>query len=151
MPALQWNESYSVHNKTIDSQHKVLFEIFNKLHVECSNNDREALQSALLELHKYTVYHFEAEERFMVSVTFKGVIMHKIEHKYFVKRIQEVIDQEGDQSGDQLRVLITFLSSWLIQHVLGEDKKIPVIANARHGSNNCISGSSTNKELSAHG
>ncbi len=128
MSPIIWNESYSVHNSAIDDQHKTLFEIFRKLHVQCDNNDLESLKEALLELLRYTVYHFKAEEIYMVDVSYRGIIMHRIEHNYFIKRIQEVIDLQDNRSAHRLRILITFLSSWLVQHVMGEDKKIPVTA-----------------------
>ena len=59
MSLLIWNDSYSVRNDTIDEQHRILFDIFNKLHLQCNNNDRESLHEILLELHKYTLYHFK--------------------------------------------------------------------------------------------
>jgi hemerythrin len=123
-----WNDSYSVHNDKIDCQHKVLFDIFARLHTECNNNDMELLHVLLRELHDYTIDHFKSEEEYMVEMRYKGVIMHRIEHRYFEKRIREVMEQESDRSADRLRILITFLSSWLVQHVVGEDKKIPVTA-----------------------
>ena len=125
MSLLIWNDSYSVENDLIDSQHKILFEIFNTLHDKCCKSEVDSFYDSILQLQSYTRYHFRAEEQYMAQINYKKIIMHKLEHRYFENRVDELTQKKNERSVDLLRLLITFLSNWLLQHVVGEDRKIP--------------------------
>ncbi len=126
MSLLTWNESFSIHNDLMDGQHKALLHLFNNLHKKCTDNDMDSLPAVMCKLQEYTKFHFQAEEEYMVEMRYKGIIMHKIEHRYFEKRVEEFTRHESDCTVDRVRLIIAFLSNWILRHILEEDKKISV-------------------------
>ena len=71
----------------------------------------------------YTVSHFEAEESLMKKYDYPGYEEHKSIHQKITQQVlsfQKKI-QEGDV--DLTEELMTFLKDWLIDHILGVDKK----------------------------
>lgn len=64
-----WREAYSVHIEIVDSQHKVLVDTFNELHVAIvTGMSREHLGKILSSLIKYAQDHFKTEERLMFPI-----------------------------------------------------------------------------------
>ena len=120
MTNLEWNDIYSIDNDEIDKQHKILFSIFNML-VVCVGN-AQFNNSVIDELISYTHYHFYTEEQYMIIVSYIDVDRHIEEHKYFVRRIEEL--RQSNVNTEQYLGLISFLSDWLLNHIMIEDKKI---------------------------
>ena len=68
MPFIEWNEKYSVHIEEIDSQHKKIFSIINRLHSALkARKGKKVIGNLLDELVDYTYYHFATEENISVS------------------------------------------------------------------------------------
>ena len=60
MPLFNWYNKYSVGNDEIDNQHKILFDIFNRLFDDCMSCDRNDVPTTVIdELISYADYHFK--------------------------------------------------------------------------------------------
>ncbi len=123
MEEFKWLSYYSVGNSTIDNQHKKLISLINTLFSFIGKNvEKEKIQAVIDELIKYTVYHFEDEEKYLEKFNYPKTETHKIEHEKFT---QQVLDFNEDfKKGIRfLNIeLYSFLRNWLHTHIAKTDK-----------------------------
>lgn len=71
------------------------------------------------------MYHFQAEEEFMLKIKYPGYFKQKVAHDDFVKEVESIdfsaIDQ--DQEG-YTRKLLEFIFGWVLDHILKSDMGI---------------------------
>lgn len=130
MAYMDWSENLSVGVKEIDNQHKNLIKMINEFYVRmmesdrsaCRERDRIALGKLLSSLVEYTVYHFQAEEKYMDKFNYADTPNHKQEHRFFVEKVMD-IKKRFDDGLLVLSVEATnFVKDWIIEHVMGSDK-----------------------------
>ncbi|HTY98633.1 MAG TPA: bacteriohemerythrin, partial [Rhodocyclaceae bacterium] len=106
----------------IDDQHKVLFDVLNRLWAAIIKRaGRDEMLAIVQELERYTVAHFTAEEVFMRAVDYADRDGHKKSHQEFIDRLaseKKVVLAGGSLSLD----LLKFLKDWLANHILVSDK-----------------------------
>ena len=124
MSLYPWKENYSVEIESIDNDHKHLFEIINQLFDAISHgNARENLSEFIFQLLDYTKNHFKREENYFAMTNYPETLEHKLQHEFFIDKI-ETLKKQFDSGDQQISVrLMTFLSDWLINHILVSDKK----------------------------
>lgn len=121
----EWNEKYKILNDTIDFQHEALFRVINDLIHACNLNDgtsKIVIEVAINELIKYSNFHFSDEEALMEKNNYHFLKEHKQEHQDF----RDVILHFKYKLDDDIQIeaeLIEFMETWLIKHILVEDKK----------------------------
>jgi hemerythrin len=120
-----WSDSLLTGVVAIDSDHKRLIETINRLEsVTSLNESREVLKEVLMSLLDYTKYHFEREEKLMqVAVGYAGAEAHKLEHRRFVKRVDDYVAAfcAGQEFTDDITM---FLYSWFVNHINKTDKEL---------------------------
>jgi hemerythrin len=119
-----WNDSYSVNIKEIDSQHKILIGLINELHDGMKvGKGKEILEKTLDELIKYTVYHFDYEEKLFTSYKYPESSSHKMAHTSLIQQVKTL--KENYDSGKTVLTMdvMNFLKDWLGNHIIGTDKK----------------------------
>ena len=124
MELIKWSEKYSVNNFLIDSQHKKLIDIINELHTAMKvARGSEIMQTIFDELIWYTREHFRTEEQIMLKFNYPGYNEHKAEHEKLTEKVLKL--QKDFKEGKALITMetMTFLKSWLIDHIEGTDKK----------------------------
>lgn len=123
MARLKWTDDYSVNISSVDLQHQKLFEIINSFYNSLKEkHNKDALLIAIIELKRYTVYHFDTEEALMKQYNFIGLRKHKEEHDIFRKKIEEV-EKNVTQGKMVLSLSITgFLETWIKSHIQGSDE-----------------------------
>lgn len=132
MPLLTWNEEYSVNNEELDSHHKELISILNRLYGECLEVDIEnCVGPKLDELLAYADYHFMAEEQYMRQIEYFEIDEHIELHKAFVFKLGEMKSVPHTSDLELTRELIVFIGKWLLRHVLEEDRKYAIHAAGR--------------------
>lgn len=125
MSGITWNDSISVGDATIDSQHKKLIDQINVLMKALSNTDQQqAVTDAIKFLSIYITQHFAYEERFMRRHEYPEVDAHTELHDGFVKTYEKFKAElrSGDSSG-LLEKVQKFLADWWWYHITIEDKK----------------------------
>jgi len=124
MPLVEWNDSYSVQNPTLDQQHRQLFELLNTLHDAMSQGKGKAILPEVFEnLIQYTHTHFAFEEALMEQCDYPDLAAHQRKH---VKLIEQIIAlQQRFANGDFGSSIQTrdFLKSWLTDHIKSSDQK----------------------------
>lgn len=124
----KWNENYETGIREIDVQHRKLIDIGAKLedmlHAGDSLDYYDYILETIEELKDYTEYHFSYEEKRMEETGYPELEMHRMEHLYFIKRINKVSTEDIDshQVGIIMETL-QFLAKWLFSHILKEDMK----------------------------
>jgi len=132
MPLITWNDNYSVNNEELDSHHKELFLILNRLYVECLDVDNEnCVGPKLDELLAYADYHFKAEVEYMRRIEYFEVDGHIDMHNGFVYRLEEMKRIPHVSQLELTKELIVFIGKWLLHHVLEEDRKYAAYAADR--------------------
>lgn len=123
---LTWRDEYSVGIDTIDSQHKILFEIGNKafkaLKDDTISNYNGDITAILEELKNYTIFHFKTEEEYMISINYKMYLSHKIEHDNFIQKLNELSEIDNSSNNlAHLQGLVKFIVKWIFDHILKSD------------------------------
>jgi len=125
-----WKDEFNLGVKSIDDQHKKLFDFLNRLHDIANRNDgfdhHDEIVQIFGELRDYTVYHFKYEEELMAKYGFdeQEIASHKAEHDGFVAKMLQVQKENIDEHKDQvLSAVINFAIDWITKHIFKTDKK----------------------------
>lgn len=126
---IEWGPQYHIGINEIDSQHKVLVDIINKLYASFgSKSTKKEIKKTLDELVDYTIYHFGNEENYFEKFGYKDTPAHLDQHHQFVERIKKFVDEFEDGDSTVSLDIINFLKDWLINHILKIDKRyVPLL------------------------
>ena len=111
----------------IDDEHKRLFELIGEIDSAVkSNTDSVSTAMALLnELKQYAVTHFAHEEAYMESINYKNMFIQKVQHDKFREKINDMnLEHLDENTEDTLSDILTYLTNWLVNHILEHDKQI---------------------------
>lgn len=124
MERVVWADEFHIGIDFFDEQHKHLIKLLDQLIAASENSSLSDVTSALLsEFMDTTFTHFSDEEDFMAKHDFPTLPEHKILHQEFVTKAQE-LNQLSTQLGKPVPIaLVTFLRTWLLDHIVNEDKK----------------------------
>ena len=132
MAMINWNDSLSVHVAEIDQQHKKLIEMINELNDAMKvGKGKDVLEKIVNNLIGYTATHFKTEENYFAKFGYPDTENHKKEHAAFVQKVSDF--KTGFETG-KLAVTIevmSFLSDWLKNHIMGTDKKYASFFNEK--------------------
>ena len=125
----EFKEEYKTGIDFIDEQHKVLFEIadktYNLLKNDFTLDKYDKIVALIEELQNYTIFHFNAEEKYMESINYKRMFTQKVEHDAFIKRIKDVDFSKIDENQDEYIInILQLLNDWLTGHIFENDKLI---------------------------
>lgn len=122
--ALEWDSSFATGIRSIDEQHRKLFDMVNDLHDAMQQKrSKEAIGQILSRLIEYTGSHFAHEEDAFRKTSYPEESAHKQEHS---KLVEQVLDLQGKfNAGEAVltQSVIEFLQGWLINHIKGTDKR----------------------------
>jgi hemerythrin len=118
MSLINWEESLSVKVSEIDTQHKKLVELINKLHDAMKERKANtALGGIIEELVNYALNHFQTEERYFDKFGYLKATSHKKEHKDFVNKVAAFKDDFAKGKMMLSMEIMEFLKGWLINHI----------------------------------
>jgi len=128
---IKWKDEYSIGVERVDEQHKKLFEIANRsydlLRNQLITDKYGKIIEIIDELKNYTIYHFQAEEDYMKEIGYKKFLSQKVAHNDFLEKMDNIdVEQIDDGQNEYLIGILDFVSEWLIEHILKEDKLIAV-------------------------
>lgn len=131
MPLISWTSALSTGVQEIDTQHKNLIEIVNRLNDAMQGGQgKDALGTVLDELVQYTVYHFGTEEKLMSEHDYAEKDKHFAEHRQLVADVS-AFKEKFDGGNVMLSTeIMNFLRDWLSKHIMGTDKKLGQALNA---------------------
>ncbi len=122
---LEWKEEYSLHIKEIDEQHKKFLDFVYVLNEEFDSDTKQLLLKKICKAFmEYSNYHFDTEEKFMVTYNYNDQYEEHIQqHRLFKATITQYNNNfENEQNLE--KKIISFAEDWLTEHILKYDKKL---------------------------
>lgn len=117
---LEWNESYSLGDATIDADHERAFALANQF---IAAKDQIEQTAIAMQLYKHTREHFKREEALMREVKFPDVKAHTERHNLLIGRLNVIC--AGIAQGDVNRqALITLMTDWAMHHIVEDDAQL---------------------------
>ncbi len=134
MAVIAWKEIYATGIVVLDNEHRGLIEQIDLLY-EAVRDKRgdEVIVDILTTLEKYTVDHFQHEEKLMAEYHFPGLEQHKVIHVNLIAEIQKFKQKNSDGAEELAKELLSFLRSWLMEHIMKVDKEYGAFLESRGG------------------
>jgi hemerythrin len=135
MSFIEWGVDFYTGLPDVDLQHKKLVALANRLS-KVSEADPALIAQAFQELKDYVLEHFSLEERLMdeAKISPDHIKYHKHAHAIFVAKIAELWEARDEDNGQTLNVMLEFLKSWILQHILQTDRKMASEVHGKLGS-----------------
>jgi hemerythrin len=132
MALITWTDALSVNIREIDTQHKRLFELMNKLHEAMKiGKGNDVLGGILGDLVNYTVVHFSNEEAYLKKYDYPEFVQHKKIHDELTQKAK-ALKASFDQGKQTISIdVLTFLMDWLNNHILKTDKRYSSFLNGK--------------------
>lgn len=120
---LDWSDDYRIGIAAIDHDHKVLFQLVNRLHDRIKAGDGDdAIGEALAGLAAYINTHFEREERYMDDCGYPDLVRHAERHRKLTDTVNSLKTLfEDDPKQIKSDMILNFLKGWLTDHILKND------------------------------
>ena len=120
----KWNKTFETGIIKIDIQHKVIIVILNELYDIIIGNQQEyKIDDTISELVRYAEYHFVTEEELFEKYNYSKEKEHKLEHRKFIEKINNLINHANVDRGTVAIELLNFLKDWLTDHILVTDQE----------------------------
>ncbi len=120
----KWTPDYSVNIKAIDDQHKELVAILNHLFLAVARQQGDKVIAGILDaLTDYTRIHFALEERLMREANYAELDAHMEEHRRLIAQLDRLCKIHLLEERPIYFEMLSFLKSWLKEHIQGEDRK----------------------------
>lgn len=122
---IPWSTIYEVGVPLIDGQHQKLTKMINDFHSATKTGHNRAEAFFLLNgLIRYAEEHFRDEEALMAASHYPELTRQKIEHEKFILRVFELAASYEKKEAEIDEIVMSFLKTWLIDHILKEDRKL---------------------------
>lgn len=119
---LEWRPQLSVGNDVIDTDHKHLIGIINRVEDSLAAKDFEGLNNALVSLSRYSRTHFAAEETIARAVGYAHVSRLHESHLALLEKLDQMRqDLVQEWSPAMVDSFTGLLRDWLVNHVIKED------------------------------
>ena len=119
-----WKAEYSVGIASIDAQHMKLVQMLNRLWeaVELGRGN-DVVSGILEELLRYTLFHFDYEEKLFLLHGYPEAAAHIAEHDALRARIDELRARFANADAGIPDELAAFLKEWLKRHITVSDRR----------------------------
>ena len=128
--AFTWDDKFNTDVEVVDTQHHKLVDLINRLGaISARQTSTAELGDILTELANYTVYHFDTEEKLMKHYEIDAAhqYTHIEAHQHFTAQVTvaaKLLLGSTDLSSQLVTPLLRYLTNWLVQHILGLDKRM---------------------------
>lgn len=119
-----WDKELELGNGLVDTQHRMLYLLAHKLDIAIkAKESHHTIQRVILELKKFTEFHFVSEENLMAEIGYPDLDKHMLIHSELLRQLEEAfihINKHSTQPAD----LLEYLGKWLHAHVMHDDALI---------------------------
>jgi len=130
---LQWTPELALHDAVVDQEHQALFDTINRLHAAMLvGHGRDALRPLLADVMRYTDYHFRHEEKLMAGGHYPQLPAHIQMHKELQRQVTAIAERFEQGENTITIEFVIFLSQWLTNHVMVEDRKFGEYVQPKH-------------------
>ena len=121
---IRWTDSLSVEVKQIDGQHQRIIDYINTIHEDIKKQvPMRDIRQHLGDMAAFVVGHFATEEKYMRQFHYKLYDEHHAIHEDLLAKVRMYVELANSEESVNLIKVQAFLTDWLINHILGEDKK----------------------------
>ncbi len=121
---IHWEKELELDNPLIDTQHRILVLLCRKLDIAIKTREAEqTVQHIILELKKFTEFHFVSEENLMREISYPRLEEHAFIHSDLLRQLDMTLAKISHHQ-EFPEDLLFFLNKWLADHVIHEDMKI---------------------------
>ncbi|MFT5660327.1 MAG: hemerythrin [Sulfurimonas sp.] len=125
---IPWDDNYKIGIKSIDDQHKTLFNLVNKLYdLDESTHMKDDLKSILYEFSDYMKIHFRDEEKYMLCISYPLLEEHEKLHLGIIDTLTNIIQTPASLNIIKSKMRIIAKRA-LVDHITQEDIKIKLYA-----------------------
>ena len=122
---MKWNDDYQIGIVSIDSQHKELFYVLDRLKEAIhTKNIKDSFCNTLKAMVEYTKYHFSDEENILESMGYPEIEDQKVMHKELLLDVRKILTRLKNGNSINPIEVYRFLNDWIAKHILNEDLKI---------------------------
>jgi hemerythrin len=124
MSTFAWNDSYSVHIRQFDAQHKKLFDIINELADAMSvGRGDDVIREVVGQLAVYTRTHFLQEEVAMRQTGYPDLASHQAQHSHLMADVEKYKADLDEGRKPNIVAVLNFVQKWLVDHIQKSDKR----------------------------
>jgi hemerythrin-like metal-binding protein len=124
MDKITWNDAFEVGQAEMDAQHRTLLEIIDKIRAGMEQSgDKHFIGKLLMELLKYSEFHFCSEENMMAWTRYPNLIEHKHVHEKLLAELRCMMATVTELRTPRIQMdnFIGFLVHWFADHTRGMD------------------------------
>ncbi len=118
---LVWQENLAVGVEFIDSQHKYLINLINRIHVATERLDTKEIIETLLDMNAYAEIHFAEEEALMRRHKYPGLERHIQLHQGFTHQAEVFLNELEAAPLAISSEVSQYLMEWLVKHIQKAD------------------------------
>jgi len=112
---ITWNPKYSVQVDVVDTQHRELFAIMNRIADVYESGSRDLLP-IMNDLVRYVTEHFHSESMIMMKAKYPGFSDHNRQHDQFVDKVQEFLNDFRKEDEQLTYRMLIYIRDWLLSH-----------------------------------
>jgi hemerythrin-like metal-binding protein len=119
---VEWDERIAIDHPMVDQDHRILLQMINQIANPENANDPTAVAFVLDELVNYTHFHFTREEQLLAKAGYPNFDEHRQIHADMIADVEELRDRFNVQNEDVGGELAQYLTMWLVNHIMYEDR-----------------------------
>ena len=124
MALIEWADGLIIGFPAIDAEHHRLVDMLNALYqASIELRGQEVLRDIVSGMLEYASTHFKREETLMARFGYDKLDEHRAEHEQFVASARQIKGKLESGSFVSSIDTLSFLKSWLVNHILDADKK----------------------------
>ncbi len=132
----RWTPALLTGNAVIDSEHRQLIALIDRLELAGNEPDGNGAAKALDELTDYVFVHFQMEEKLMVREAYPApaIEAHVAEHRALSSRTHELVREYDEGTIASVDPIIEFLYGWFAHHIAEVDAAMARHIRSRHAT-----------------
>lgn len=124
-PHLYWTKNLFIGHTMIDTDHRRIFDLANRLRTEfLEQPEFSIVGEVLVELIEHTGDHFLREEALMQALRYPGYEKHKQEHQALMDQVNELHRRFMDGDVTVTTEVSDFLRRGLVPHIMNTDMEL---------------------------
>ncbi len=125
MTKYKWSKDLRIGIKELDDQHKHMIDLVNSFSsLGIKSVSRNDLLDVFNDIISYAHVHFISEENFLKKISYPEAEKHIKEHQKILKKINDIFLNFSDENiNHTVKEVEEFLTSWIEEHLMEEDKK----------------------------
>lgn len=119
-----WKNELEIGNEMIDTQHRMLVLLLRKLDIAIKSSlEHKIIMGILLEIRRFTEFHFLSEENLMAELRYPNLLDHEKIHSELLSQFNVFI-AKINRKQEFAEDILPLIHAWIASHVLHEDMKI---------------------------